>query len=57
MVYHCVGEFVDFKSTRHIDEKWIEELKLMGYGTSKLINRIDIKEFAKSISGKEYGYP
>ncbi len=38
LVYHRVGEFVDFKAKRHIDEKWINELKLMGYDTSKLIN-------------------
>lgn len=57
MVYHCVGKFVDFKALWHVDEKWIEELKLMRYDTSKLINRMNIKEFAKSISGKEYGYP
>ncbi len=38
LVYHCVGEFVDFKAIRHVDEKWIEELKLNGYDTSKLIN-------------------
>ena len=38
MVYHCVGKFVDFKALRHVDEKWIEELKLMGYDTTKLVN-------------------
>ncbi len=38
MVFHWVGEFKDFKSTKHIDEKWIRELTLMGYDTSKLIN-------------------
>ncbi len=38
MVFHWVGVFKDFKSTEHVDEKWIHELKLMGYDTSKLIN-------------------
>lgn len=38
LVYHNLGKFVDFKATRHVDEKWIEELKLMGYDTSKLVN-------------------
>ncbi len=39
MVLHWVGVFKDFKSTSHIDEKWICELKLMGYDISKLINK------------------
>ena len=38
LVFHCVGVFNDFKSTSRIDEKWIHELELMGYDTSKLIN-------------------
>ncbi len=42
LVFHCVGVFENFKSIRHVDEKWIRELKSMGYDTSKLINRIDL---------------
>ena len=38
MVFHCLGEFIGFVAQKHVDEKWIEELKLMGYDTSKLIN-------------------
>lgn len=38
MVVHLVGKFVDFKSASHVDEKWIHELRLLGYDTSKLIN-------------------
>lgn len=33
-----VGEFIDFKATKHVDEKWIDELKRQGYNTDKLIN-------------------
>ena len=38
LVFHFVGRFVNFKAERHIDDKWIKELALMGYDTSKLIN-------------------
>lgn len=38
MMGHYVGKFENFKSTSHVDEKWIHELELMGYDTSKLIN-------------------
>lgn len=38
LVFYTLGEFVDFKATRHIDEKWIEELRLMGYDISRLVN-------------------
>lgn len=33
-----VGEFINFKATKHVDEKWIDELKRQGYNTDKLIN-------------------
>lgn len=33
-----VGEFVDFKATKHVDKKWINELTRQGYKTYKLIN-------------------
>lgn len=39
MVYHRVGVFENFRSKSHVDEKWIRELNLMGYDTSKLINK------------------
>lgn len=35
---HWVGKFENFKATSHVDDIWINELKLMGYDTSKLIN-------------------
>ena len=38
LVFHGVGMFENFKATRHIDEKWIHELALLGYDTSKLVN-------------------
>ena len=36
-VYHLVAEFKDFVATRPVEQKWIDELKLMGYDTSKLV--------------------
>jgi hypothetical protein len=36
MVYHRVAEFKNFVASSHIEQKWIDELKLMGYDTSKL---------------------
>lgn len=47
LVYHIVGKFVNFRSIRHIDKKWMRELELMGYDTSKLIN-VDETEEVKS---------
>lgn len=38
LVYHFVGRFKDSKAVKHIDEKWMRELQLMGYDTSKLVN-------------------
>lgn len=38
LCYHCLGEFLNFKAKKHIDEKWINELKNIGYDISKLIN-------------------
>lgn len=38
MMYHIVGTFIDFKAKEHVDQKWIDELKNMGYDTTKLIN-------------------
>ena len=38
MTLHTVGKFINFKAESHIDDKWIKELALMGYDTSKLIN-------------------
>ena len=38
MVVHLVGIFNDFKADRHVDEKWMHELALLGYDTSKLVN-------------------
>lgn len=37
-VFHRVGTFENFKAVRHVDQKWIDELKKQGYDTSKLIN-------------------
>lgn len=38
LVSHYVGVFENFRSKKHVDEKWIRELELLGYDTSKLIN-------------------
>lgn len=38
LVFHFVGKFENFRSKTHIDKKWIRELELQGYETSKLIN-------------------
>jgi hypothetical protein len=36
LVYHRVAVFKDFVATSPVEQKWIDELKLMGYDTSKL---------------------
>ena len=36
LVYHQVAEFKDFVATRPVEQKWIDELILMGYDVSKL---------------------
>lgn len=36
LVYHVVGRFVNFVAVSPIEQKWIDELKLMGYDVSKL---------------------
>ena len=36
LVYQQVVEFKDFVATRPVEQKWIDELKLMGYDVSKL---------------------
>lgn len=36
LVYHQVAEFKDFVATRPVEQKWIDELELMGYDISKL---------------------
>lgn len=36
LVYHQVAEFKDFIATRPVEQKWIDELELMGYDVSKL---------------------
>ena len=36
LVYHQVAEFKDFVATRPVEQKWIDELELMGYDVSKL---------------------
>ena len=36
LVFHLVGEFVNFTAQRPIDQKWIDELARMGYDTSVL---------------------
>lgn len=38
LCWHIVGTFKDFHATHHVDEKWINELAMMGYDTSKLVN-------------------
>ena len=35
-VYHQVAEFKNFVATSPVEQKWINELKLMGYDISKL---------------------
>ena len=35
-VYHQVAEFKNFVATSPVEQKWINELKLMGYDVSKL---------------------
>lgn len=37
LVYHKVAEFKNFVSERPVEERWITELKLMGYDVSKLV--------------------
>lgn len=36
LVYHQVAEFKNFVATRPVEQKWIDELELMGYDVSKL---------------------
>lgn len=36
-VYHKVAEFDNFVSEWPVEERWITELKLMGYDVSKLV--------------------
>ena len=40
MVYHLVAEFKDFVATRPVEQKWIDELKLMGYDIAKLLYEV-----------------
>lgn len=35
-VFHCICEFVGFTAENPIEQKWIDELKKMGYDTSVL---------------------
>lgn len=39
LVYHNVGSVVDFKVAPNVDPKWIDELKLMGYDTSRFLTK------------------
>ena len=36
LVYHQVAQFKDFVATIPVEQKWIDELELMGYDISKL---------------------
>lgn len=36
LVYYQIAEFKDFVATKPVEQKWIDELKLMGYDVSNL---------------------